>query len=473
MEIVARTDRQVSPVGGPAHARRPKSRARQDLAVRWGCTVSLLLVLGLMVLWWSQAGGVSDLRGWATGLTSVGRITGLVASLLLLVQVLLMARVPILESAFGLGRLTMLHRTIGFSSFNLMVVHIVTISWGYAGGQIPSVPSTFWSLTTTYPGMLLAGAGSICLLMVVVTSIRIARTRLRYESWHLLHLYAYLGVGLALPHQLWTGQQFISSPSRTVFWWTAWIVTASTVLAYRIGAPIALNLRHRLRVLEVVQEGPHVWSVSLTGRSLERLRVEPGQFFGWRFLQAPGWTRSNPYSLSAAPDGTSLRITVQEVGDGSGAVRNLKPGTRAIIEGPFGRLSHRPRTKDRITFIGAGVGVTPLRALAEGLDYHRGDAFYLERYSEEPLFHAETDQLAAQRGLRVHRVGGRRRAPDSWLGTSAGDEDDLVTLLTWIPDIAHHDVYICGPAAWTGLVLGTLATAGVPSSQIHLEAFEW
>jgi DMSO/TMAO reductase YedYZ heme-binding membrane subunit len=64
------------------------------------------------------------------------------------------------------------------------------------------VPATFWTLTTTYPGMLLALAGTLCLVMVVGTSIRAARTRLRYESWHLLHLYAYLGVGLALPHQL-------------------------------------------------------------------------------------------------------------------------------------------------------------------------------------------------------------------------------------------------------------------------------
>ena len=41
-----------------------------------------------------------------------------------------------------------------------------------------------------------------------------ARRKLRYESWHLLHLYAYLGVGLALPHQLWTGQEFLSSTGR-------------------------------------------------------------------------------------------------------------------------------------------------------------------------------------------------------------------------------------------------------------------
>ena len=68
-----------------------------------------------------------------------------------------------------------------------------------------------WLLVTVYPGMLLATAGTAALIAVVVTSIRAARRRMRYESWHLIHLYAYLGVGLALPHQLWTGADFTAS----------------------------------------------------------------------------------------------------------------------------------------------------------------------------------------------------------------------------------------------------------------------
>ena len=70
--------------------------------------------------------------------------------------------------------------------------------------------------------MLLAAAGTACLVMVVVTSVRAARRRLRYESWHLLHLYAYLGVGLALPHQLWTGQEFLASPGADRLLVDAW-----------------------------------------------------------------------------------------------------------------------------------------------------------------------------------------------------------------------------------------------------------
>ena len=103
--------------------------------------------------------------------------------------------------------------------------------------------------------------------MVVVTSIKAARKRLRYESWHLLHLYAYLGVGLALPHQLWTGQQFLTSTAATVYWWTLWAAAAGAVLVWRVGLPLWRSARHRLRVTSVVREGDGVVSVYVAGRA--------------------------------------------------------------------------------------------------------------------------------------------------------------------------------------------------------------
>ena len=53
----------------------------------------------------------------------------------------------------------------------------------------------------------------------------------------------------------------------------------------------------------MVAEGPGLTSVYLRGRRLDRLPVRAGQFFQWRFLDGPGWSRSHPYSLSATPGG--------------------------------------------------------------------------------------------------------------------------------------------------------------------------
>ena len=259
-----------------------------------------------------------------------------------------------------------------------------------------------------------------------------------------------------------------------MFWWTAWGVTAATVVVYRIGEPIRLNLRHRLRVVSVVDEGDQTWSVTITGRKLERLRVEAGQFFGWRFLNGPGWTRANPYSLSAAPDGSSLRITVQAVGDGSAAVRDLKPGTRALIEGPFGRLSHRPRTKSQLASLRRCRGGDHPVARPRRRTRLRTRCCCLPRtLLRRAALQRGDGQAASERGLHVLRVGGSRRAPGSWLGSGAGPGDDVASLRAWVPDVADRDVYVCGPGGWTALVLKTLSAAGVPDSQVHLETFAW
>jgi predicted ferric reductase len=451
----------------------PVSRARVDAAVRLGALSGLWLGLLLVTYWWTTGGGVQDLGSWTNGLTSTGRLTGLVAADLLLVQVVLMARVPLLEHAFGQDRLAVIHRLVGLTSFNLMLAHVVLITWGYAAGNLADTPGTLWDLTWNYPGMLLAVAGTLCLFLVVGTSIRAARSRLRYESWHLLHLYAYLGVGLALPHQLWTGQEFLVSPAATAYWWTLWAVAAGAILVWRLGLPVWRSARHDLRVTSVVRESPDVVSVYLGGRDLDRLRAEAGQFLTWRFLDGAGWTRAHPYSLSAAPDGRSLRITVKDLGDGSATLRSVRPGTRVLVEGPYGRLSPRARSRRKVALIGAGVGMTPIRALAEGLSYAPGDAVLLQRFRDEPLFARELDVIARERGLRIVALPGRRRADHSWLGSGLDGVDDLTALRHWVPDLAERDVFVCGPEPWVASVRRTTAAAGLPPEQFHVETFGW
>ena len=168
-----------SPTAGlGARSRATYPRARRDAGVRLGAFSLLWLSLLLVTYWWVADRGVQDLATWAGGLTSIGRLTGLVASVLLLAQVLLMARLPVLEQAFGQDRLARQHRLVGFTSFNLMLAHVVLITWGYAAGSLLDTPSTLWTLTVDYPGMLLAVAGTGFLVLVVATSIKTSSTRM-------------------------------------------------------------------------------------------------------------------------------------------------------------------------------------------------------------------------------------------------------------------------------------------------------
>jgi predicted ferric reductase len=426
-------------------------------------------------LWIADRGG-QDLTSGRTALTSAGRLAGLVGADLLLVQVLLMARIPWVERSYGQDELVRRHRLVGFASFDLMLAHIGLVTAGYAATDRLPVPGETWRMLTTFRGMVLAVVGTGLLVLVVGTSIRAARRRLRYEAWHLLHLYAYLGVGFSVPHEIWTGSDLGASPLAAAYWWTAYAGAAGSVLVFRVGLPLWRSARHRLVVDRVVREGANSVSVYLRGRRLDRLPVAAGQFFVWRFLHGSGWARGHPFSLSAAPNDRRLRITVKDLGDGSARLAELPPGTRVLMEGPYGRLTRGARRRRKVTLVASGVGITPLRALLEELRYRPGEAvlLYRARSEAEFLFRAELDLLAARRGVRVVYLPGPR-VPDrnSWLPAGAATFEDDEALRRLVPDIEEHDVYVCGPQPWTEAVVAAARAAWVPAGQIHTERFAW
>ncbi|MEV6300497.1 oxidoreductase [Actinoplanes sp. NPDC051861] len=347
-----------------------------------------------------------------------------------------------------------------------MVTHIVTITIGYAAGG--NAFAQLWSLITIYPGVLLATAGTLLILTVVVTSMRAARRRLRYESWHLLHLYAYLGVGLALPHQIWTGSDFTSSVAARAYWWTLYAAALGAVLAYRIGLPLIRNRRHRLVVSGVVPEGPGLTSVYLTGERLGELPVRAGQFFTWRFLDGTGWTRANPFSLSASPRTDQLRITAKSRGDGSSRLATLEPGTKVLFEGPFGRLTGEHYEGGPVVLIACGIGVTPLLSLLGELPYGPGEAtlIYRVRSEEEIAFAAELQWYAEHRGVNVVPVTGHRADGPSWLPAELATQGDAEVLRQAAPRIAEARIYICGPAEWAAAASAASKAAGVRAARI-------
>lgn len=471
-----RTD--TRPVTLPALPTAPSRGARALVPGWWrdavGVTTwaSMLVVVSL----WVAGGGVQDLAGWASALTSLGRLTALVSADLLLIQVLLMARIPVVERVYGQDELIRRHRLVGFWSFWLMAAHIVLITVGYAASVNLNPFVQLWELVVDYPGMLLATAGAVALVMVVITSIRKARGVLRYDSWHLLYLYAYLGVGLALPHQLWTGQEFLNSPVATVYWWTLWIGAAGSILLFRVAVPLYRSAVHGLRVESVVRESDDVVSVTMRGRDLDRLDPLPGQFFNWRFLTGPGWMRSHPYSLSAAPTGERMRITVKDLGDGSRALADLRPGTRVLIEGPYGRLHPGVRTQRKVTLMASGIGISPMRSLLEGLPQRPGDVTLLYRARSEAdlALKDELDELSRRTGARVVYLPGRRLpGRETWLPEAAVGFTDAEALRHLVPDIAEHDVFLCGAAAWMDAARAAALECGVPAERIHLERFSW
>ena len=401
--------------------------------------LALLGGVAVVALW--VTAGVRDVHDTASLLTGLGRVTGLLGAYLALVQLLLLARIPGLD----LERLVRVHRWNGFACLTLLVAHAALITAGYTVGDRISLPDEVSRLISGYPGVITATAGLVALIAVTVTSIVIVRRRLRYETWYFVHLYAYLGVALAFSHQLATGSTFVGRPGARAYWYALYAVTLGSLVAFRLALPLWRSARHRLTVLRVIDEGPGVVSLEIGGRRLDRLKARTGQFFTWRFLSRHHWWEAHPFSLSAAPDGRRLRITVKGLGDYTTSLRDVPPGTRVIAEGPFGGF--RP-TGRGVALIAGGIGITPVRALLEDLP---GDVVVVYRVAreEDVILRSELDELA-----HVHYVvGGAPLSPER--------------LLELVPDLAERDVFVCGPPAMTEAVRAT----GVPRRQVFVERF--
>jgi predicted ferric reductase len=434
-----------------------------------GVALALLAVVNaaIVVGLWLSSGGLHDTGDLASLLTSLGRVCGLVGAYLVLVELLLMARLPALEPLAGFDRLTAWHRVNGRACLTFLLAHATLITAGYAVGDRISLPAEVGRLLTGYPGVITATAALGLLIAVVVSSIVIVRRRLRYETWYFVHLYAYLAVALAFSHQLATGTDFIGRPAARDYWYALYAVTLGTLVVFRIVAPLARSAWHRLRVVGVVEEAPGVISVEIGGVRLDRLKARAGQFFTWRFLTRDRWWEAHPFSLSALPDGRRLRITVKGLGDYSARLREIPPGTRVIAEGPFGAFTAAARRRPRVALIAGGVGITPIRALLEDMPGEPGDiaVVYRALQPQDVILRDELDELARRRGATVHYVLGDHRAGDAQELLSPGHLRRLV------PDIAERDVYVCGPPAMTEAISSSLHRSGVPRRHIFTERF--
>ncbi len=416
-------------------------------------------------LWWYDTPSISGLGDW---LTNAGRITGLGAGYAIVVLLALMARVPAIERGVGADRLAKWHSRGGRYTVSLVVAHALLITWGYALTDHHNVVGEVWVLWTQYADVLMASVAGLLLVGVGVASARAARKRLQYETWLFIHFYTYLATALAFSHQFATGADFVDNLPARIVWSLLYAGVAVVLVWYRVITPVRNALSLNLRVADVIEENANVTSVIVSGKNLDRLATEPGQFFRWRFLTRNLWWTANPYSISALPRDHYLRITVKHLGQQSAALRRLRVGARVVAEGPYGAMTSARAKHRKVLLIGGGVGITPLRGLFERFSAERGSdvtLIYRAGSDGDVLFRRELDQIADHFGSHVIYALGRR-----------GTEGDIVrtgVLERYAPDLRSTSVYICGPEGLTTQATHALKSAGVKARHIHHEDFSF
>jgi predicted ferric reductase len=459
--------RRLSPAAAPAIVP-PRPLASPITAFDLGWLVGLnVFVIAAM---WAVHDGPGRFVGWAGWLTGIGQLAALYGTLAVLIDLVLIARVPWIERRYGMDRLNLWHRWMGFAAVSLLVLHAVATTLGYAGTAAIGLGQQIGDFILNYPNVFASVVALGVLIGVAVTSARAARRALSYETWWFIHLYAYLAIALSFAHQFAVGTDFMSDWWARVYWASLYLATAFVLLGYRWVTPLVRSFRHRMRVVQVDNEVPGVVTIVVSGVGLDRLPAEAGQFFLLRFLRRDRWWKAMPLSLSAPPNGRTLRFTVKALGDDTAAIQTIPVGTRVMAEGPYGAFTGALATRRKVLLVAGGIGITPLRALYEDLDREPGEValLYRTRSKDEAVFLEELTRISRRRGFDLfvsysrptgRSVGGNPFAPDR--------------LLEVVPDVADRDVFVCGSAGVVSAARSGLRHAGVPSHQIHLEKFAY
>ncbi len=409
-----------------------------------------------------------DTLPYALGVTS-----GLIGTNLFLVMLILAARVPTIDNLFGHDRALSLHKKLGKPVLYLMLGHLAGLVIDFALRDGKNVIAEAFAMINTNTDMLMAFLALGVMIAIVVTSLVAVKARLPHRVWHLIHLASYGAMILGVFHQFsWSGM-FREGTAGRVYWLALYIVAVGSIAIFRIGLPILRSIRHGLVVDRVQVEGPGVVSIYMFGRNLDKVGFVAGNFAHWRFLAPRVWQEAHPFSISAVPTTNTVRITVRALGDSTTILQNVRPGTKVWFEGPYGVFTGDDRTTNRVALIGSGIGLAPIRALAEELPVAPGELVVVGRAStEDELFLMDeiTDIVIEKKGT-VYELTGRRGIRTPWLPFDESEQGATITDI--IPNPADWDFYVCGPDAWMDAMESDLRRAGVPPLRIHAEKFAW
>ena len=445
---------------------------RQDRVEMLGILAILIPIIAFLI-----NGGLAAANDLASWFNAFNRLTALVGTSLLLIHMILVARVPWLEKILGLDKLTHAHKKLGKPLLYLLIVHTITALISYSISDGVGVLTTLLNLIGGYADLLLAFIGLLLMILVVVSSIRAARRKLSYEAWYLIHLLSYISIFVAIPHQFSLGTELLAEPLLATYFIALYVFVGLNIVWFRFLFPVVQSLALSLRVESVRPEANRTTSIVIGGKRVESLGAEAGQFFMLRVLTAKQWWRPHPFSVSAFPSNT-IRFTVGNRGDDTSLLQEIQPGTRVVLEGPFGVFSESKRTKQHVLLLAAGIGVAPIRALAESLASDPGDVTVVYRVTDrsDASLLDEVERICRERNHALHVLDGPRPNGPGFLPKQQAGEQiapEYARLLALAPFAAESDIYICGPSAWSNAAVQALKKLNVPKASIHVEEFAW
>lgn len=431
------------------------------VAAFWIGAYLFLTILPLLVL---LLHAVPEGRSFWTELSVA---LGFIGLAMMALQFALTARINRIEASYGVDIILQFHRYISLVAFTLIIIHpLILFITEPQTLQLLNFLEAPWRAR-------FAVLGTLALILLVITTVWRKQLNIPYEPWRLAHgILAVCAVSLGLAHALGVSNYL------ELFWkgilWSAIALTALWLLIYVRFVKPWFMLKKPYLVEEVIPQRGNVWTLALRPRGHEGMRFQPGQF-AWITLNiSPFRMREHPFSMSSSGEHPErLEFSIKALGDFTNTIKDVKPGTKAYLDGPYGVFT-TDRYWDSAGFvlIAGGIGITPMISMlitaAERQDDRPFLLIYASKSLEEITFREELDVLVAQLDLSIVHV--LREAPQDWSGETSYVDKELLER-----NIPIHrgtrQYFICAAPKMMDQVEAALHDLEVPVTNVHMEHF--
>ncbi|WP_417517314.1 ferric reductase-like transmembrane domain-containing protein [Marinobacter sp.] len=392
---------------------------------------------------------------------------GILAFSMILMEFILSGRFKAISNGVGMDVTMRFHQIMARTALVFALLHPFLYQGTPSGGQRPWDPTRQLTLTTDFYALSTGIAAYLLLPGLVLLAIGRTQLGYRYETWRLLHGVGALLIAVLLLHHTVYAGRYGSQPVMTWVWLAMTGVAVGSLLIVYLLVPLLKKARP-WRVASVVQLTPKQWEVTVRPGGHSGLDYKAGQFAWLNVGHSAFSMKENPFSICSAPAaGPELSFMIKELGDFTRTVGQIKAGTVAYIDGPYGNLSVDSRVEPGVALIAGGVGLAPLLGILRQMrltsDSRKVKLIYGNRI---------IDQIAYREELGIDgAVFALSEPPDTWHGETGFIDGALIDQVFSEVEFGEWVFVMCGPSIMMDSVEEHLINRGVPSHRILSERF--
>lgn len=397
--------------------------------------------------------------------TELSVALGFVGLALMGLQLIVAGRLRALADAYASDELYKHHRQVSIVATVLAFAHpIILFIVEPATLQLLNFPSAPLRAQAATVGMVL-------LVVVVVTSVWRGALRIPYHVWRIVHTTLTVAlIGLFVAHAVLVNT-YLADPVIRAYGIALLVVWVAAFVYTRFLRPVRIS-RLPYRVVEVIPERGNSWSLVLEPAGHDGIAFRAGQF-AWISVERSALTLiDNPFSFSSSAEHPErVSFTIAEAGDFTASVRDIAPGTRVHVDGPFGTFDLERHEGPGYAFVAGGSGIGPvmsmLRTMADRGDERDTVVLYGANTWEGITFREEMDALGERPNVTVVYV--LDDPHDGWEGETGFVDRDLIA--RHVDRLDTREFFVCGPEPMVHALHDALDELGVPEAHIHTEHY--